>query len=191
MDRLFAEFEKFQSKLRQAETQFSGVEGMQHELTALESRATSPDRTVTVVAGPGGSIKDIALTADALRKQPDEVSATIMATLQQAVAEAAREQASIVDAHLGDTAPGGASVRDRVLEAQAEAMGTTVEDLESKLPNGGATTAPTSDDEHFDQDSVLRRGDEPSQAAPPPGGGSSAGDQFLANLFDDDEEDRR
>lgn len=195
LEHLRAEFEKFQSRLRQAQTQFSDVTTMREELTALEASATSPDRSVTVVAGPSGSIKDIQFTAEALRGKPAALAATLMSTLQQAVAESARQQAGIVGTHMGDTAPDGESVQDRVLEAQAEMLGTTVEDLRSKMPEqpsaGPAPGTDEGDDEEFGQGSVLSDGGGASPApSPPSSGGGSAGDEFLANLFDDEEEQR-
>ncbi|WP_033291338.1 YbaB/EbfC family nucleoid-associated protein [Amycolatopsis jejuensis] len=188
MDRLVAEFEKFQTKLKQAETQFAKVGDMQQELTALEAEVVSPDRAVTVIAGPSGSVKDLRLTPDALRQQPQQLAATIMSTLHQAVAEAARKQAGIVDAHVGQAF--GINVSDQVLEAQAEAMGTTAEELQSKLPEEQPQRAARrSDDEDFANDNLLRADDKPAPAtATPPA--ASAGDQFLKNLFNDEEDHR-
>jgi DNA-binding protein YbaB len=188
MEHLIAEFEKFQSKVKQAETQFSKVGEMQGELSALEAQAMSPDRSVTVVAGPAGAVKDIRLTPEAMRQQPQQLAATIMSTLQTAVADAARKQAGIVDAHMGGAF--NLNLQDQVLEAQAEAMGTTAADLRSKMseePNPAGR--PSRDDDDFSEDTVLKRADEPPAAAPP-AGGNSAGDQFLKNLFDDEEDHR-
>lgn len=127
MDRLVAEFEKFQTKLKQAEAQFAKVGDMQEELNALEAQVMSPDRSVTVVAGPSGSVKDLRLSPDALRQQPDQLAATILATLHQAIAESARKQVGIVDEHVGTAF--GLNVSEQVLEAQAAGLGTTVEEL--------------------------------------------------------------
>ncbi|QWF79682.1 YbaB/EbfC family nucleoid-associated protein [Amycolatopsis sp. CA-230715] len=179
LEALKAEFEKVQAKVKQAETRFSNVEQMQTELTALESRAASPDGSVTVVAGPGGAVKDIRLTAEALRQEPGTLSATIMTTLRQAVADAAYQQAGLVDAHLGSGAFGDLSAQDRVLEAQAEALGTTVDELRPKKRE-----AP-SPDEDFSQSSVFGSDEKP---APPPPSSGSAGDQFLSSLFDDQDD---
>ncbi|MGY6656402.1 YbaB/EbfC family nucleoid-associated protein [Amycolatopsis sp. TRM77291] len=187
-EQLVAEFEKFQSKIKQAETQFAKVGEMQGELAELESVATSPDRSVTVVAGPGGSVKDIRLSPEALRQQPQQLSAAILSTLHTAVADAARKQAGIVDAQFG-----GAfhlNVEEQVLEAQAEALGTTADDLRSQMseePPQNPARRPRNEDD-FSEETVLRRSDEPTPG-PAPSGGNSAGDQFLKNLFD--EEDHR
>ncbi|MEV6902088.1 YbaB/EbfC family nucleoid-associated protein [Amycolatopsis sp. NPDC051372] len=164
MDRLVAEFEKFQSKIKQAEASFAKVGDMQDEVTALEATAMSPDRAITVVAGAGGSVKDIRLTADALKQQPQQLASAILATLHRAVADATLKQAGIVDAHVG--AAFGLDVSGQVLEAQAEAMGTTAEDLKSKAAE--AQPAPRRlTDEDLEHGDILRR-DEPPAAAPPP-----------------------
>ncbi|MFI5605989.1 YbaB/EbfC family nucleoid-associated protein [Amycolatopsis sp. NPDC051903] len=172
MDRLVAEFEKFQSKIKQAEAQFAKVGDLQNEVTALEAVAMSPDRAITVVAGPGGSVKDIRLTPDALRLPPQQLGSSILSTLHRAVADAALQQAGIVDAHVG--AAFGLDVSDQVLEAQAEAMGTTADELKSQTSEeqppparpAPRRTAPSDPDDDFGQ-GVLRR-DEPPAAPPPP-----------------------
>ncbi|MET9261815.1 YbaB/EbfC family nucleoid-associated protein [Amycolatopsis sp. NPDC004079] len=186
MERLVAEFDKFQTKLKQAEAQFAKVGDMQEELSALEAEVMSPDRAVTVVAGPSGSIKDLRLTPDALRQQPDQLATSILATLHKAVAESARKQAGIVDEHVGTAF--GLNVSDQVLEAQAAGLGTTVEELESNLPEEQPRqAAPARDDEDFANNDLLRDDGRTAQAPPsaPPSG--SSGDQFLQNLFDDEE----
>ncbi|MGH3433505.1 MAG: YbaB/EbfC family nucleoid-associated protein, partial [Thermocrispum sp.] len=130
MEHLIKEFDNFQSKIRKAQEQFAGVGQMQEELVELEAVATSPDGSVRVVAGPGGAIKDIRLSQEALRQQAGAVSATIMATLNRAVAGAARKQAAVIDAHMGGLS---GNVGEQVLQAQAEAFGVTVEDLRDNL----------------------------------------------------------
>lgn len=198
MERLIAEFEKFQSKIKQAEVRFDRVGQMQQQLAELETAATSPDRTVTVVAGPGGVIKDIQFTPDALRRPPGALSAMIMSTLNAAVADAARKQAGVVDENMGG-ALGNVNVTDQVLQAQAEAMGTTVEDLKSKMTEEGSVAADTSqrqddyhdayDDEEIGGASVFE--DTGSNQPPPATGGASRADDFLNNLLNDDDEGYR
>lgn len=189
MEQLLAEFEKFQTRIKQAEAQFAKVGDMQEELEALEASVTSADRSVTVVAGPSGSVKDLRLTPDALRQQPDALAASILTTLHQAVAESARKQAGIVDEHVGTSF--GLNVSEQVLEAQAAGLGTTVEELESNLPEEQSQqAAPVRDDEDFANNDLLRdepRAPQPPQPAPP---SASAGDQFLKNLFNDEEDHR-
>jgi DNA-binding protein YbaB len=130
MEHLIAEFEKFQSKIKKAETQFANVGQMQAELAEIESVATSPDGAVRVVAGPGGAIKDIRLSQEALRQQGGAVSATIMSTLHRAVAGAARKQAALVERNMGGLTP---NLSEQVLQAQAEAFGVPVEELRENL----------------------------------------------------------
>ncbi|QYN24844.1 YbaB/EbfC family nucleoid-associated protein [Amycolatopsis sp. DSM 110486] len=183
MDRLVAEFEKFQSKIKQAEANFAKVGDLQDEVVALEATAMSPDRAVTVVAGPGGSVKDIRLTAEALRQQPQQLATTILSTLHRAVADAAVQQAGIVDAHVG--AAFGLDVSGQVLEAQAEAMGTTAEELKSKASE--AQPAPRRlSDEDLEHGDILRRAEPP--AAPPPPPPARPADDGVRRLWDHEED---
>jgi predicted RecB family endonuclease len=128
-EQLLAEFERFQSRIRNVDDRFATIRDMQAELTALEATAGPPDRSVTVVAGPGGSVTDIRFTADAPRLSPQALSAAVMGTLRQAVAEAARTQVVIAEEHLGDDL----HLIDQVLETQAELLGTSVEELRSRV----------------------------------------------------------
>ena len=66
------------------------------ELAALAATVTSPDGAVTVVAGPGGIVRSVSLAGD------PGLSATVEATIRQAVAEVARRQLEIVRERLGD-----------------------------------------------------------------------------------------
>lgn len=95
LERLTAEFEKFQARIKQAEVKFSGLDEMRERLGQLEAVATSPDRTVRVVAGAGGTVTDLQLTPEAMRKPAPALAALIMTTMRTAVAEAARRQAGI------------------------------------------------------------------------------------------------
>ncbi|GAB3005641.1 YbaB/EbfC family nucleoid-associated protein [Amycolatopsis acidiphila] len=185
-DQLVTQFEQFQARLRHVDEQFADVAAMQAELTALEATATSPDRSVTVVAGPGGAVKDIRFTDAALRQSAPALSAAVLATLRQAVAEAARRQAGIVEAHVGDDM----HLMDQVLETQAELFGTTPEELRASMaeqPARPAADEPHDDHDDYGQGSVLRREEPQSRAAPPARGNDPSGNRFL-NLYD--EEDR-
>ncbi|EHR48982.1 hypothetical protein SacmaDRAFT_0686 [Saccharomonospora marina XMU15] len=185
-DQLVAEFEKFQSKIKQVDDRFANLGQLRSEIASLEATATSPDRSITVVAGPGGAIKDIQFTQQALGQQPQALSSALLTTLQQAVAEAARKQAGLVDEHLGDDT----QLSEQVLQAQAELFGTSVEELRSQ--HGDDVRRPTAEEEYHDdysQRTVLSSGTDGSTQGPPPGaGGGSAGEAFLQNLFN--EEDR-
>jgi DNA-binding protein YbaB len=181
-DQLVAQFEQFQAKLQHVDEQFSGVGQLQAEIAGLEVSATSPDRSITVVAGPGGAIKDIRFTDAALRQSPQELSSTVLATLRQAVADVARRQAAIVEEHVGD----GMHLMDQVLETQAELFGTTPEELRSSMeqPAPGQTGEPPED---YSQQTVLRREEPQPRPDPPSSGNDPSGNRFL-NLYD--EEDR-
>ncbi|KFU82991.1 YbaB/EbfC DNA-binding family protein [Amycolatopsis lurida] len=180
-EQLVAEFDKFQSKLQNVDDRLANIGGMQDELSRLEATATSPDRSVTVVAGPGGAIMDVRFTEEALRQRPEGLSAALMSTIQQAVAESARKQATIVEEHMGDDL----HLVDQVLETQAELFGTTVEDLKAQMEDAPARERAEQPDDYSER-SVLRSEAEPQQPTPPPAAASD-GDRFLKNLFDEDD----
>ncbi|MFD1148017.1 YbaB/EbfC family nucleoid-associated protein, partial [Saccharothrix hoggarensis] len=87
---------------RKAEERLAGYQNMKERMAQLRVTAVSPDRVVSVVAGPGGSILDVQLQPDAQRIPPHALSRTIMSTLQQAVAESARRSAEVVQEFAGD-----------------------------------------------------------------------------------------
>ncbi|MGH3878043.1 MAG: YbaB/EbfC family nucleoid-associated protein [Actinophytocola sp.] len=159
LERLAAEFEKFQAKIKQAERKFGGVGEMQERMAELEAVATSPDRSVRVVAGAGGAVTDIQLTPDAMRLPSTTLSATIMETLRAAVAEAVRRQAGIVDETIGGDL--GASTTEQVRQAQAEASGETPgthrDDLPSHQdePSAPQRRPARSDDDDFSDGSIY------------------------------------
>lgn len=137
-DQLVAQFEQFQSKLHRVDQQVAGIDEMQQELAAMEVVATSPDRAVTVVAGPSGAIKDIRLSDIAMRRPPHALAGAIMATLRQAVAEAARRQAGIVENALGDDM----HLTDQVLETQAQLFGVSPQELRAMTEQAAAGQNP-------------------------------------------------
>jgi DNA-binding protein YbaB len=161
MDQLIAQFENFQAKVRQAEARFSGVGDMQERVARVETTVTSPDGTVTVVAGAGGTVTDLRLTAGALRVDAGQLSATIMSTLRRAVAGAVEQQAAIVDDAFGDAF--GVDTSAQVRAAQAEAFGTTEEPPASEPQAApGPPQAPRRrpaprDDDYFEENTILRR----------------------------------
>lgn len=137
-DQLVAQFERFQSQMHRVDEQFANIDEMQRQLVDMEAVATSSDRAVTVVAGPSGSIKDIRLTDQAMRRPPHALAAELMSTLQKAVAEAARRQAGIVEGALGDDM----HLKDQVLETQAQLFGMSKEDLQRVTEEETAAPAP-------------------------------------------------
>ncbi|MEU0790881.1 YbaB/EbfC family nucleoid-associated protein [Amycolatopsis sp. NPDC005961] len=179
-DQLVAEFERFQSSIRNVDDRFAAVGAMRQELTELRASASSPDGGVTVVTGPGGAILDVEFTDAALAKGPKALSAALLTTLREAVGEAARRQAVLVEEHLGDNL----GLVDQVLETQAVVFGTTVEEMRSKLAEG--TPAPPAPAEDFSEERVLRQADAPPPPPAPPAAGS-AGDTFLRSLFDEED----
>ncbi|MEU8634695.1 YbaB/EbfC family nucleoid-associated protein [Amycolatopsis sp. NPDC048633] len=181
-DQLVAEFERFQSSIRNVDDRFAGVGAMRQELTELRASASSPDGGVTVVTGPGGAVLDVEFTDAALAKGPQALSAALLTTLREAVGEAARRQAVLVEEHLGDNL----GLVDQVLETQAVVFGTTVEEMRSKLAEG-TPEPPPAPAEDFSEERVLRQADAPPPPQAPPARGGSAGDSFLRTLFDEED----
>lgn len=126
-DQLVAEFEQFQTQIKNMDDRFEHLAGMQSELESLEVVVSSPDRSVTVVAGPGGSVLDIRITDEALRLGAERLGTELMTTLREAVADAARQQAGIVQEFAGGP------VLEQVLETQSEVTGVPVEELREKV----------------------------------------------------------
>jgi DNA-binding protein YbaB len=126
-DQLLVEFEQFQAQIRNMDDRFEHLAGMRGELENLEVSASSPDGSITVVAGPGGAVTDIRVTEDAMRLGAERLSAELMATLREAVADAARQQAGIVAEYAGGP------VLDQVLETQSELTGVPVEELREQV----------------------------------------------------------
>lgn len=165
MDALIAQFENFQAKVRQAEARFAGVGDMQEKVAQVEHSVTSPDGTVTVVAGAGGTVTDLRLTAGATHLEAGQLAAKILTTLRQAVAGAVRQQAEVVDESFGDAF--GVDLSAQVREAQEEAFGKPEEEpapgqpasnQENRRPAAPSRpAAPRDDDDYFNQGGILRR----------------------------------
>ena len=137
-EQLVAQFERFQSQMQRVDQQFANIGEMQQQLTEMEAVATSADRAVTVVAGPSGSIKAIRLTDLAMRRPPQALAAELMSTLRQAVAEAARRQAGIVEGAIGEDM----KLSDQVLETQSQLFGMSKEELQAVRSEEAAPAAP-------------------------------------------------
>jgi DNA-binding protein YbaB len=71
---------------RKAENQrlLAGIAGSDH------TTVVSPDRTVTVLAGPGGLVSEVRLAPDAMRSDAVTLSRTITAAIREAVAATGR-----------------------------------------------------------------------------------------------------
>lgn len=150
-----ADIEEIQRKLdslretgRQAEQRLQGMDQMRERISSIEASVTAQDKTVTVTAGPGGSITNIEFTKDATKLSPIQLSSTVMNTLRQAVAQAAQEQAQVVQEY----APEG-DVAERVRRTQEDMLGVRVEPPESP----SETAAPDEDDDDFNDGTFMGR----------------------------------
>jgi len=81
----------------------------QKRLTRLTGTAWSPDRMVKAVVGPRGQLVELELDPRLYRRpNSTALAATIVATVQEAVADVMRRSNEIID----DLAPGGLRVED-------------------------------------------------------------------------------
>lgn len=168
MDQLITAFGEFRKRTSRATERLANVPAMQEELEGLETSGTSREGTVTVTAGPGGSVKRISLTTAAMRQNPEDLERQIMSALQQAVAAAARKEAAVVEQHLGN----GLRLSERVVETQAAALGTDTETLRTAIAEAERPPAPGHDDDNSQRSVKTDRG------------GGSVGDEFLRSLFE-------
>ena len=97
-----------------AEDRAARYEQLTGQLAAIEVTRTSADHAVTVTAGQGGSIRDIRFGPEAVRLSPPKLSEVVMATLRQAVSEAAQQQANSLADVVGDKY----DLLERVAQAQ-------------------------------------------------------------------------
>lgn len=182
LERLTQEFEKFQSKIKGFQQQAVNTEAMSQEITELEAQAASPDGTVTVIAGPGGSIKDIRFR-NARRHDDAALAGMVRSTLQQAVANAARRQAAIVERHTGP----GLGILDQVMEVQKEAFAAEQQRPTPPPPAEQRPTPPRPAPEpHGEGGTVLRKGG-PRSDTPQPGQPRSGQRGVLRNLGREEE----
>ncbi|MHA6801343.1 YbaB/EbfC family nucleoid-associated protein [Bounagaea algeriensis] len=125
----------------QAQQRFQDADRMRERISAVEAEVTSADKAVTVTAGPGGSVTNIEFTKDATKLSPIQLSSTVMSALRQAVAQAAREQAGIVQ----EFAPEG-DIAERVRRTQEEVLGVSIDPEDAARPR----SAPAEDDDDDD-----------------------------------------
>ncbi|WP_052685321.1 YbaB/EbfC family nucleoid-associated protein [Lentzea aerocolonigenes] len=144
LEQMRQKLEFFEQANRAADARAAGYESMGTELRTVEASVQSPDRAVTVVAGLSGSIKEIRFTEDAAKLSPSQLSQSVMTTLQQAVAAAARQQAEIVQGH------SGIAIVERVQKTQQEIFGQPADPPARPRP-------PADDDD--DTGSIFRRDD--------------------------------
>ncbi len=187
MEQLRQRLESIQGNQQKTQERFAKLDSMREEVAAIEASVTSKDRSVTVVAGPGGSVKSVQFTDDAKRLTPIQLSQAVMSTLQQAVAEAARQQAAVVQGYLGDDI----NIAERVMKTQEDllghalhANGTTTQAESAPDAGGGrpARHAAPQDDSEEEELSVF--GSEPTpNPRPSTPSGSSDGGGYL-RLYD-------
>ncbi|GAB2987116.1 YbaB/EbfC family nucleoid-associated protein [Saccharothrix stipae] len=91
---------------------------MAEGLRDVVGTATSPDRVVTVLAGSDGAVKAITFGPAVRAVDPAALSTTTLRTIALARADAARKQAEVVRAALGDT-----KLLDEVLADDRRAFG--------------------------------------------------------------------
>ncbi|HEX8864947.1 MAG TPA: YbaB/EbfC family nucleoid-associated protein [Lentzea sp.] len=141
---------------RKAEQRIAGYQQMKEEMSTLRAAASSPDRSVTVVAGPGGSILNVELRPEALRLSPQALSRAITATIQQAVAQSARASAELVQQYAGDQI----DIAARVNRVQ--------EDVFGPAPELAPPPPPPAQDGSVLQRAQTRQAPPPPPPMPPP-----------------------
>ena len=143
-----------------ADKQLDRYAAMKDEIARIQATATSADRAVTVVAGPAGAVLDIRLSDHALRPGAARaLSGSIMSTLRLAVADAARQQAEVVQRYVGDRL----NIVGRVMATQQELLGDKIEAGEQEKQRLAAQPRSAAEEE---QGSPLRSA--PQQPAPQP-----------------------
>ncbi|NIH82699.1 YbaB/EbfC family nucleoid-associated protein [Amycolatopsis viridis] len=166
IDHLQRKLGEVEQRKRAGAQRMAALSQMKDQLSALSVTVSSPDRSVTVVAGAGGGVQSVRVSQDALDGSAIQLSSTITSTIHEAVAAAARQQAAIVQEALG----GQSTVLESVLQTQAEAFGTTVADLKAKLADERPVAPPRPIDQGADfaeEDFLDERPEErPAQPAP-------------------------
>lgn len=115
IDELRWQIQEIKNKQAEQVELFGKVEAAREKLQALTARASSPDGSVTVVAGSGGIVQSVQLADDATRTNAATLAAAINTTIQQAIADATRQQLEIVR-----EAGGGAVTAEQILGPQAK-----------------------------------------------------------------------
>lgn len=118
MEALTAAEEKLKAIKQAAKARTRNFEGLREQLGQIRAIVHSPDGSVAVAAGAGGTVQDIRFSPQALVLGPDGLRATVMATLRQAIAQAARQEAQLTQQVVGDDL----DVVGRVGAAQAQAV---------------------------------------------------------------------
>lgn len=153
MEQLRQQLARLEKSKQDTAARFARIGDMQAGIAAVEARATSPDRVVTVVAGPGGTITSVTFSEDAQRYSPTQLSQATMTALRQAVAESGRRQAEVLRDHLGDAY----DLTDRVREAR-EAGYAEPAQTEPQPAAGRSTSTPASVPQTGGRRPILREG---------------------------------
>ncbi|OLT44196.1 hypothetical protein BJF85_20150 [Saccharomonospora sp. CUA-673] len=156
----------------------SSLEGAKHEFDALEVRATSPDGTVTVTVGAGGIVRSVELADNAVHGNARTLTASINATITQAITQATAKQAEVVERHVGQRPGGDAIGSEQILGPLSKFTAAPARNTESGIPAPShQRTAPAADP--FTDPLAHPQSTAQSAASGPPsessGGASSAG----------------
>lgn len=119
MEKLQQQLDRIGKMKQQTDARFARLDGLKEQMESIEASVTSPDKAVTVVAGPGGGVKSIKFGEEARKLSPTQLSQSATTTLQQAVAQAARQQAEVVQGAMGEDS----NVLERVMKTQEQIFG--------------------------------------------------------------------
>lgn len=115
---LLARIEAIDTASADNDLRAKSYERMAEQLAGSEGRASSPDGMVTVVAGANGTVQSITFTEQIRNATPKALAASVLHTIAQARAMAARQQAEVIRTGLGDT-----ELLDRVLDSDERLFG--------------------------------------------------------------------
>ncbi|KAA9152227.1 YbaB/EbfC family DNA-binding protein [Amycolatopsis acidicola] len=128
---------------------------MAGRLKTVTGRAMSSDRAVTVVAGPGGEIREISFAEQTRGIEPSELGGVVTRTIAAAQADAARRQAEVVRDGLGDS-----ELLDKVLDSDRRLFGDQPPAAAAPVPRE-ETAQPVYEDDFFREFNVFD--DEPGR----------------------------
>ena len=126
-------------------------ERMAESLKDVHGTATSDDGVVTVVAGSDGAVKSITFGPTVRTTDPAALSSTTLRTVALARADAARKQAEVVRASLGDT-----DLLDRVLAEGQRTFGDEPPASAPAAPTAPPVRRPVVAEEPEEQDSGFK-----------------------------------
>ncbi|AXB43334.1 YbaB/EbfC family nucleoid-associated protein [Amycolatopsis albispora] len=157
------QLEKIQQRKAENERLLTGLGRADGEIGALRVTATSPNGTVAVVAGPGGTIQEITVREEALRMDAAGLSRLLTTTAKEAAARAARRQLEIVRAHAGPAVdpatalgPGAHLLTEPAPAPRPRATAEPEEPLGTVFDEGTAPAPVHHDEPVSDSDAFLR-----------------------------------